>query len=123
MGTPSKVASPDVVCSFCGRASSVVGRIVAGPAVYICNDCVGLCVGVLAESGAPGEAVLPWRVDTDLATVLGTLPRMALAQRQASDHLGRWVGRARELGATWADIGAALGMTRQSAWERFSNEA
>ncbi len=122
MGTASKTARPEVLCSFCGRASSRVERIVAGPAVYICSDCVGLCSAVLAESGAPGEAVLPWRADTDLATVLDTLPSMALAQRQASDHLGRWVERARELGATWADIGAALGVTRQSAWERFSGE-
>jgi hypothetical protein len=32
------------------------------------------------------------------------------------------VHRARALGATWARIGEALGMTRQSAWERFSGE-
>jgi hypothetical protein len=32
------------------------------------------------------------------------------------------VRRARALGATWARIGDALGMTRQSAWERFSGE-
>jgi len=30
--------------------------------------------------------------------------------------------KARLLGATWARIGAALDMTRQSAWERFSSE-
>jgi hypothetical protein len=37
-------------------------------------------------------------------------------------HLTGWVRRARALGATWARIGEALGMTRQSAWERFSGE-
>jgi hypothetical protein len=37
-------------------------------------------------------------------------------------NLTGWVRRAGELGVTWARIGAALGMTRQSAWERFSGE-
>ncbi len=122
MGRAADATSTEIVCSFCGRASSAVERIVAGPAVYICNDCVGLCSAVLDESPPRGGAVLPWRVDTDLATVLDALPRMLLAQSQAAEHLARWVARARELGATWAQVGAALGMTRQSAWERFSGE-
>lgn len=33
-----------------------------------------------------------------------------------------WVGKARSLGTTWAQVGTALGTTRQSAWERFSGE-
>ena len=34
-----------------------------------------------------------------------------------------WVKRARTLGATWAQIGQALGTTRQSAWQRFSSDS
>ena len=41
---------------------------------------------------------------------------------QVEQNLTGWVRRARALGVTWARIGAALGMTRQSAWERFSGE-
>jgi hypothetical protein len=47
---------------------------------------------------------------------------MAAAGAQVESNLSRWVLKARELGATWAAIGLALGMTRQSAWERFSGE-
>ncbi len=120
--TPTSPTTAEVVCSFCGRSSAVVERIVAGPAVYICNDCVALCAELVADPPPRAGDKLPWRVDTDLATVLDALPRMLLAQNQAADHLARWVGRARELGATWAQVGAALGTTRQSAWERFSGE-
>jgi ATP-dependent protease Clp ATPase subunit len=36
-------------CSFCGKAKSEVGRLIAGPGVYICNECVGLCSEIIEE--------------------------------------------------------------------------
>jgi hypothetical protein len=54
--------------------------------------------------------------------VLENLPRIAKAAQLVEESLAGWVGRGRELGATWARIGEALGMTRQSAWARFSGE-
>jgi ATP-dependent Clp protease ATP-binding subunit ClpX len=36
-------------CSFCGRSASQVDRIITGPSVHICNECVKLCNEVLAE--------------------------------------------------------------------------
>jgi hypothetical protein len=53
---------------------------------------------------------------------LANLPRVAATRVQVEQNLVRWVRRARSLGVTWARIGGALGMTRQSAWERFSGE-
>jgi ATP-dependent Clp protease ATP-binding subunit ClpX len=47
---------------------------------------------------------------------------MAKAGEQVDDSLQTWVSRLRERGVTWARIGGALGMARQSAWERFSGE-
>ena len=38
-------------CSFCGKESNMVQRLVAGPGVYICNECVDLCVSILEEEG------------------------------------------------------------------------
>ena len=32
-----------VKCSFCGKTQENVKKIVAGPGVYICNECVALC--------------------------------------------------------------------------------
>src|SRR6266851_269012 len=36
-------------CSFCGKTESQVRRIVAGPGVYICNECIHLCLEMLNE--------------------------------------------------------------------------
>jgi ATP-dependent Clp protease ATP-binding subunit ClpX len=39
----------DVRCSFCGKSQDKVRRIVAGPGVFICNECVELCSEILNE--------------------------------------------------------------------------
>ncbi len=36
-------------CSFCGKDSSMVQRLIAGPGVYICNECIELCNTILEE--------------------------------------------------------------------------
>lgn len=42
--------NPDVLkCSFCGKTQKEVLKLVAGPNVYICNDCIGLCNDILDE--------------------------------------------------------------------------
>lgn len=42
--------SQDVACSFCGKAKAEVTRLVAGPGVMICGDCVTLCGRVIGEA-------------------------------------------------------------------------
>ena len=44
---------PDRQCDFCGRRESDGRTIVAGPRVYICNECVELAVEVLEKKGVP----------------------------------------------------------------------
>ena len=38
------------VCSFCGKSQEEVGKLIAGPNVYICDECIGLCNEIMAES-------------------------------------------------------------------------
>jgi transposase-like protein len=38
-------------CSFCGKGADQVGRLVAGPSVYICDECIKTCVAVLEQHG------------------------------------------------------------------------
>jgi ATP-dependent protease Clp ATPase subunit len=40
-------------CSFCRKDKADVARLVSGPSVYICNECVELCEDVIAEEPAP----------------------------------------------------------------------
>lgn len=36
-------------CSFCGKSQHEVQKLIAGPSVYICDECVGLCNDILEE--------------------------------------------------------------------------
>ncbi|HOZ54609.1 MAG TPA: ATP-dependent protease ATP-binding subunit ClpX [Clostridia bacterium] len=36
-------------CSFCGKTQDVVERIIAGPGVYICDECIRVCNGIIEE--------------------------------------------------------------------------
>jgi hypothetical protein len=109
-------------CSFCGKKNTDVTRLIAGPGVYICNECVALCQQLVDGPGAPLPHIAPWQQVGDVAVALEHLPRIARAAALVEESLTCWVRRARELGATWSRIGEALGMTRQSAWARFSGE-
>ena len=43
-------------CSFCGKAQTQVQRLIAGPGVYICDECIGLCNEILSSEGlTPGH--------------------------------------------------------------------
>src|SRR5579862_3832114 len=123
--THAAAAATQVRCSFCGKPSSEVEKVIAGPGVYICNECVGLCGEILrAEQGKPSvpQAQRPaWENLTD-EQILDLLPRIAAVGEQTEASLQRLVTILRERRVTWARIGTALQITRQSAWERFSGE-
>ena len=109
-------------CSFCLKPNTEVRRLVAGPGVFICDGCVALCAELVDGPPAVTPHLAAWEHATGVEEVLASLPRIAAAGAQVEQHLAGWVRKARALGATWARIGEALGMTRQSAWERFSGE-
>jgi hypothetical protein len=110
-------------CSFCLKPDDEVGTLVAGPGVYICDECVGLCVTLIEDKPTGHPRVAPWELVSDVDEALAGLPRIAAAGAQVELNLVASVRRARTLGATWAAVGEALGITRQSAWERFSGPA
>ena len=53
-------------CSFCGKEQDSVRRLVAGPGVYICDECIELCNEIIAEEGEQ---------EAGTAGVLQELPR------------------------------------------------
>jgi ATP-dependent Clp protease ATP-binding subunit ClpX len=45
-------------CSFCGKSRDQVRKLIAGPAVYICDECVGLCNEIMAEEWQEAKETL-----------------------------------------------------------------
>lgn len=110
-------------CSFCAKEESEIAQMVAGPGVCICNECVSLCAEIFAGGrGADGDAELPYWESMNDEQLLAQLPRIASVATQVEDNLRVWVQRVRDRGVSWARVGQALSMARQSAWERFSGE-
>ena len=44
-------------CSFCGKSQHEVLKLIAGPTVFICDECVELCMDIVGEENksSPGE--------------------------------------------------------------------
>jgi ATP-dependent Clp protease ATP-binding subunit ClpX len=106
-------------CSFCGKARDEVGHLIAGPGVFICNECVDLCVKVIGDEPLPAFPSLDGKTDEEL---LADVVRLDKSRGQVELAVRDRVLRLRARSVTWARIGEALGISRQSAWERFSGE-
>ncbi|WP_408654284.1 ClpX C4-type zinc finger protein [Jatrophihabitans sp.] len=129
--TAEPTAAAEIACSFCAKPAPEVAKVIAGPGIYICNECVQLCNEILSsaateqpdaqpdDAGPPTELTY-WQAMTD-QQLLDQLPKIARVAGQVEGSLTTWVRRVRSRGVSWARIGEALDMTRQSAWERFSD--
>ena len=55
--TTSRTRYPGIKCSFCGKGAEVVAKLITGPSVHICNECVDMCNEILREdrATAPGD--------------------------------------------------------------------
>ncbi|MBW2426294.1 MAG: ATP-dependent Clp protease ATP-binding subunit ClpX, partial [Deltaproteobacteria bacterium] len=50
-------------CSFCGKSQKEVKKLIAGPTVYICDECIELCNDIIAEEyGQEDSGQAPQRV-------------------------------------------------------------
>ena len=110
---------PALCCSFCTKDKDSVTKLIAGPGVYICNECVGLCDLILADEPAP--AFGSWNEQPD-DQMLASLAKIQAAVSQADAAVHDHVAVLRDRGISWTRIGEALGVSKQAAWERFSGE-
>lgn len=92
-------------------------RLIAGPAVFICNECVGLCNEILSNESTLGFGALDQQTDEELLAGMARLDGSRAQVEQAVDQYARTL---RDRGASWTTIGEALGISRQAAWERFT---
>jgi hypothetical protein len=111
---------PDTLCcSFCSKGQKGVTALIAGPGVYICNECVELCNHILAEKSVPKVDGWKERPDNEL---LANLARAQVLVSQVDSGVHEYVDVLRSRGISWTRIGEALGVSKQAAWERFSGE-
>ena len=50
-GDQERVEKKLIYCSFCGKSQSEVKKLIAGPSVYICDECTDLCFDIIEEEG------------------------------------------------------------------------
>ncbi len=72
-------ATQITMCSFCGKSKAEVKRLIAGPGVYICDACVGVCSGVLEKES---------RSENDKPSVPTLrIPKPSEIKRQLDQHV------------------------------------
>jgi ATP-dependent Clp protease ATP-binding subunit ClpX len=47
--TPSSNSEKSLYCSFCGKSQHEVKKLIAGPSVFICDECIDLCTDIIQE--------------------------------------------------------------------------
>ena len=73
------MAKATIRCSFCGKRQEQVARMVAGPNVYICNECIDLCNGILRD-----EMQMPQAQDIMLPDTIPT-------PREIKSYMDRYI--------------------------------
>jgi ATP-dependent Clp protease ATP-binding subunit ClpX len=74
-------------CSFCGKSQAEVKKLVAGPAVYICDECVSLCNDIIAEEVEKEEMALRKQGVPKPAEIKCVLDQYVIGQERAKKIL------------------------------------
>jgi ATP-dependent Clp protease ATP-binding subunit ClpX len=76
-----------LTCSFCGKEQEEVKKLIAGPAVYICDECIELCKDIIAEEAQLEEVPLGSGQLPKPADIKSTLDDYVIGQEQAKKVL------------------------------------
>ncbi|WP_456430712.1 ATP-dependent Clp protease ATP-binding subunit ClpX [Thermosulfuriphilus sp.] len=77
----------DLHCSFCGKSQDEVRKLIAGPAVYICDECIELCNDIIAEEYAREEAARRLSAIPKPAEIKAFLDEYVVGQERAKKIL------------------------------------
>jgi hypothetical protein len=106
-------------CSFCGKSQHQVEKLISGPYAFVCNECVALCDDIIAGKPLPDHSAFRplERPSDELLSLIGSVN---LNTEASANFLQSIVDTLRAREVSWADVAEPLGVSRQSAWERFS---
>jgi hypothetical protein len=107
-------------CTFCFKSQHEVRSLISGPFnIFICDECVELCNEYIAGR-KPKSAKIGSVEELPTERLLQRLQPIEDTLQGKSNQLQQVVDILRSREVSWAQIGTALGISRQSAWERFS---
>lgn len=107
-------------CSFCLKSQHEVAKLVAGPGnIFICDACAGL-VQAYMDGRTPDLSAFEDPASLPTERLLTQLPSIDATIKGKQTQIQWVVDQLRGREVSWADIGKALGVSRQAAWERFS---
>ena len=109
-----------LACSFCGKQKADVDKLIAGPGVFICGGCVRAAEQILIDDAVESLDDMDSKSDDEL---LATMVRIHRSREDVDHAVSQHVRALRARNIAWARIGEVLGISRQSAWERYSEDA
>ncbi|MBW1685491.1 MAG: ATP-dependent Clp protease ATP-binding subunit ClpX [Deltaproteobacteria bacterium] len=77
----------NLACSFCGKNQREVKKLIAGPTVYICDECIELCNDIIAEEYGQEEAAAPTSKVPKPREIKSALDEYVIGQEQAKKIL------------------------------------
>lgn len=88
----------DIRCSFCGKEKERANKLIAGPdGVYICDECVCVCVDMLIKgSGKGNDNQHSVKKDCDWSTVLDKLYQVQVQVSEIIDKINEEMNSSRE---------------------------
>ncbi len=83
-----KLGGGDILkCSFCGKAQNQVIKLIAGPGVYICDQCIDLCNAIIEEEvGERPERFLDGEIEAAARSATDAVQRLRFLAQQAQAH-------------------------------------
>ena len=109
-------------CSFCGRQQREVKKLIAGPQVFICDECIGLCNDIIAEEVARQAGKEPETIRLKIGPLLED-------EATATDELSASIWSATEVPesvwtATWSLVAASKALrTAVQRWSLLPEES
>jgi ClpX C4-type zinc finger protein len=88
--------APVLRCSFCNKSHQHVPKLIAGPRVYICSECVEICNGILAAHPVEGPTAGPPELrrvpaDSSVSIYCALCESLALVDNAFQVHGRGWV--------------------------------